>query len=69
MTTTATHTVRVECACNACRIHATANGLPFPVAALATDGAAATVPARVLVHAAYDKVAAFAAIRPSIPAA
>ncbi len=68
MNATATHTIRVECSCKACRTYAATNGLPFPMAALAQPAAAERLDARTLVHTAYDKVAAFAAVRPSIPA-
>lgn len=67
MTTNLTHTVPVQCSCKACRKYATAHGLPFPMQALAMPAAAERLDASTLVHSAYDKVLAFAAVRPSIP--
>jgi hypothetical protein len=69
MTTTEsqTHTTLVTCSCKACRKYATAKGLPFPMQALAVPAAAERINASALVHAAYDNVLAFAAVRPSVP--
>lgn len=67
MTTTQTHTTLVTCSCKACRKYASANDLPFPMQALAMPAAAERLDASTLVHAAYDKVLAFAAVRPSVP--
>ena len=68
MTTNQTHTELVTCSCKACRKYATANGLPFPMQALALPAALERVDASSLVHAAYSPVVAYAATRPSVPA-
>ena len=70
MTTTEnqTHTTLVTCSCKACSKYATAKGVPFPMQELAMPAATERMSASALVHAAYDNVLAFAAVRPSIPA-
>ena len=70
MTTTENlaHTTLVTCSCKACRKYATAKGLSFPMQALAMPAAAERMNASALVHAAYDNVLAFSAVRPSVPA-
>jgi hypothetical protein len=60
------HNTLVECSCRSCKAYALANGLSFPMQAMAQEGAARIVKASALVHSAYDSALTFAANRPSI---